>query len=54
MKKRIKASPLLLGSITFTGTGTTTFNATISTANLEYPITDQTLFIGSNAIITIG
>ena len=42
------------GNITFTGTGTTTFNAVINAANLEYPVTDQTLMIGSNAIITIG
>ncbi|MEK6875599.1 MAG: hypothetical protein AABX30_02855 [Nanoarchaeota archaeon] len=42
------------GSITFTGTGNATFNAAISSINLEYPTTDQILFIGSNAIITIG
>jgi len=42
------------GNITFIGTGKTTFNAAISAKNLEYPTTDQTLMIGSNAIITIG
>ncbi len=42
------------GNITFIGTGTTTFNAAISSKNLEYPVTDQTLFIGSNTIITVG
>jgi len=42
------------GNITFIGTGTTIFNATISCANLEYPTTSQTLNIGSNALITIG
>ena len=42
------------GNITFIGTGTTIFNATISLRDLEYPTTDQTLNIGSNAVITIG
>ncbi len=42
------------GNITFTGTGTTTFNAAISTMNLQYPSTGQTLNIGSNALVIIG
>ena len=42
------------GNITFIGTGTTIFNATINTKNLEYPAVNQILNIGSNAIITIG
>ncbi|MBS3077001.1 hypothetical protein J4233_01885 [Candidatus Pacearchaeota archaeon] len=42
------------GNITFTGTGTTTFNATINTKNLEYPVTNQILNIGSNAVVMVG
>ena len=42
------------GNITFINTGTTTFNAAISCKNLEYPTADQTLNIGSNAIVWIG
>ena len=50
----ISACDLGTGNITFIGTGTTIFNAAISTANLEYPVTSQVLNIGSNAIVTIG
>jgi hypothetical protein len=41
------------GNITFIGTGTTTYNAAISCANLEYPTTGQTLMIGSDALVNI-
>src|SRR3989344_3792013 len=50
----VDACDLGAGNITFIGTGTTTFNSTINCKNLEYPTTDQMLYIGSNAIITIG
>lgn len=42
------------GNITFTGTGTTIFNATISAMNMAYPTANQILKIGSNAVLNIG
>ena len=48
------ACDLGAGNITFIGTGTTTFNATILSGNLEYPATGQILNISSIAIVTIG
>ncbi len=42
------------GNITFIGTGTTIFNSTINCKNLEYPITNQNLNIGSNALVIVG
>jgi hypothetical protein len=49
----VDACDLGTGNITFIGTGTTIFDATISCANLEYPTTNQILDIGSNALVTI-
>ncbi|MEK6850746.1 MAG: hypothetical protein AABX85_04175 [Nanoarchaeota archaeon] len=42
------------GNITFIGIGNATFNVLISTKNMEYPTTDQTLFIGPSAMIRTG
>jgi hypothetical protein len=43
-----------LNNITFVGTGNVTFNSTINVTNLEYPSTDQIIYIGGNAKINIG
>ncbi len=42
------------GNINWTGTGTTLFNASINTTNMEYPSTDQKLNIGSNGLLKVG
>lgn len=42
------------GNITFTGTGTTVFSASISSRNMANPAASQTLNITSSAIVTIG
>ncbi|MGY4884899.1 MAG: hypothetical protein ACP5NZ_04950 [Nanobdellota archaeon] len=42
------------GNITFIGAGETRFDALISMRNLEYPTTNQILFVKSQAVIEVG
>ena len=42
------------GNMTFINVGETRFNATVSTLNMEYPITGQTIFMQSGGLIKVG